>query len=176
MVVAVRLVQSAGAADAPALARHLAALQEHGPVVLATADRPHAAWVGPLQEAGVDLDRLTVVDAVTALRGPPPMPRPAGVRFVPSPAMLELLALRVEQAARDAGARHAVLDSLSSLALHHGGPALQAFTHYLAARLRAAGVAGDLVVHATPEGLRLQEALAGLVDGVAMLPGARILA
>lgn len=158
--------------DAPALAAHVRRLQEEGPVVFVAAERPARAWEPVWHEAGVDRARLHVVDAVAAMNGRQPGPRSPGVVFLPSPVMLEMMALRAEQLAQRHGAVRVVVDSLDTLVLYNGASAVQAFAHYLGSRLRALGVGADLVLcdtAASPGARDLRGRLAPFVDGVGSL-------
>lgn len=160
----IRLLSSSGEGHAANLAVHVQRTQQAGAVLFVTADRPLGSWAPAWREAGVDQDRLLVVDAVSAMNGQPPSPRPANATFLPSPVMLEMLLLRIEQLiVRHAPAR-VIVDSLNTLALYNGMAAVQAFAHYLANRLRGHGVGADLVLCDSPEADGLRERLAPFLD------------
>jgi KaiC/GvpD/RAD55 family RecA-like ATPase len=169
MVVELLLADGRGHhADADLL---VAQLQASGPVVFVTADRPEALLLPALQAAGVDLSRLTIVDTVSALDGRPTANRP-GVLYVPSPTMLELLAMRIEQAAVRLGPQTRILiDSLTGLALYNGSAAVHAFLHYLANRLRANRMSGHFILHDTADSKRLRDLVGAIADSVRPLGG-----
>jgi KaiC/GvpD/RAD55 family RecA-like ATPase len=146
---------------------HLVAmLQASGPVVLVTVDRPEAVLRPALEKAGTDTSRLTIIDTVSAVDGRPTASRP-GVLYVPSPTMLELLAMRIEQAAVRLGPQtRVVIDSLSALALYNGSSAVHSFIHYLANRLRANRMSGHFIVHDTPSSQRLRTMVGSVTDAV----------
>lgn len=161
----IRLVASGSDGHARAVAAHLKALQAEGPVVFVTADRPYASWEPVLANAGVDVRRLCVLDAVSGMGGALPVARPGNVVFLPSPTLLEMLVLRIEQGCQRSKATHVVVDSLNTLALYNGLAPVQAFSHYLINRARGAGVGLDLIVRENQEGEALRHRLAGFVDG-----------
>ena len=165
----IRLLSSSGDPHGPSLAAHVRRLQAAGPVLFVTADRPLATWGPVWKAAGVDQGRLLVIDAVSAMNGQQPSPRPANATFLPSPVMLEMLLLRIEQLVGRHAPVHLVIDSLNTLAFYNGAPAVQAFAHYLANRLRGHGVGADLVLCEGPEAALLRERLAPFIDGQAAL-------
>ena len=159
------LSSSSGDGHASNLAAHVARLQGQGRSVLfVTADRPLGSWTQPLQEASVDHGRLLVIDAVSAMGGQAPSPRPANATYLSSPAMLEMLALRIEQQIVRHAPVRVVVDSLNTLALYNGLPAVQAFAHYLANRLRTHRVGADLVVCSAPDGAAIRDRVAPFID------------
>lgn len=161
----IRLLSSSGDTHAPSLAAHVRRLQQAGPVLFVTADRPLGSWTAPWTTAAVDPAKVFVIDAVSAMGGQQPTPRPANATFLPSPVMLEMLLLRIEQLiVRHAPAR-VVVDSLNTLAFYNGPSAVQAFAHYLANRLRGHGVGADLVLCEAPEAAGLRDRLAPFIDG-----------
>ena len=160
----IRLLSSDGEGHGAALAGHLRRIQETGSVLFVTADRPHGSWTAAWATADIDLARLFVIDAVSAMNGHQPTPRPANTTFLPSPAMLEMMALRIEQLIRRHAPVRVVIDSLNTLALYNGVAAVQAFAHYLANRLRDTAVGADLIVHSDAEGAALRQRLASFVD------------
>jgi KaiC/GvpD/RAD55 family RecA-like ATPase len=160
----IRLLGSSGEGHIAGLAAHVRHLQDQGPVLFVTADRPYGSWTSSWSQAGVDPERLCIIDAVSATNGHQPATRPSNVVFLPSPTMLEMLVLRIEQSAHRSGAKHVVLDSLNTLALYNGVAPVQAFAHYLVNRLRAADLGGDLVVRDSQSGVQLRERVAAFVD------------
>ena len=165
----IRLLSSGSEAHGPHLAAHVRRLQQAGPVLFVTADRPLGSWIPVWADNGVDHGRLVVIDAVSAMNGQQPAQRPSNATFLPSPAMLEMLLLRIEQLIRRHAPARVVVDSLNTLALYNGLPAVQSFAHYLASRLRGHGVGADLVVCDVPDGALLRERLAQFTDGQAAL-------
>jgi KaiC/GvpD/RAD55 family RecA-like ATPase len=165
----IRLLSAGADAQGARLAAHVRRLQEAGPVLFVTADRPLGSWLQAWREAGVDQARLVVIDAVSAMNGQQPAHRPANATFLPSPAMLEMLLLRIEQLiVRHAPAR-VVVDSVNTLALYNGVAAVQSFAHYLANRLRGHGIGAELVLCDAPDGALLRERLAPFADAHAPL-------
>lgn len=136
----------------PALGALVRRLQDAGKkVVFVSSDRPYHALSPLLREQGVAVEQVQFVDTVSSLSGSAPMQRTANALFLPSPTMLEMLAMRVEQAALRLGpGAHIVLDSLDTLSLYNGVHPVQEFSHYLANRLRSHGVHGDFVVREGP--------------------------
>lgn len=171
----IRLLSSDRIGHGPALAGHLRDLQLQGPVLFVTADRSTGSWTPDWAAAAVDSQRLFVIDAVSAMNGTQPT-RGAGAHtttFLPSPAMLEMMGLRIEQLIRRHAPVRVVIDSLDTLALYNGVPAVQSFAHYLANRLRGTGVGADLIIHPGQDGARLRERLSSFVDEHAILGEAR---
>jgi KaiC/GvpD/RAD55 family RecA-like ATPase len=152
------------------LGTHLRALQAEGKkVVFVSADRPYHTLTVALREHGVAVESIHFVDAVSSLSGSAPAQRPPNATFLPSPTMLEMLAMRVEQAALRLGpGAHMVLDSLDTLSLYNGIHPVQEFSHYLANRLRAHGLHGDFVVRGTDRAL--QDLVTSFTDGRVDLP------
>ncbi len=149
------------------LVHHIRALQAEGrAVILVTANRPFGALAPRLESAGVDLEEMVFVDTVTLTDGSRPHDAPRNVFFLHSPTMLEMVAMRIEQAlSLDQRPAHLVLDSLNALQLYNGLPLVQEFAHYLINRLRTRGAAGDFIVLQTADGGILEQAVAGFMDG-----------
>lgn len=147
-------------------------LQDDGKkVVFVSADRPYHAWAQSLREQGVAIELVHFVDAVSSLSGSAPAHRPSNATFLPSPTMLEMLAMRVEQAALRFGpGAHMVLDSLDTLSLYNGANPVQEFSHYLANRLRLHGINGDFVVHDGPAGRQMHDLVLSFTDDRLELP------
>lgn len=160
----IRLLSSDGEGHGAALAGHLRRLQEQGNVLFVTADRPMGSWTTAWNDAALDPTRLFVIDAVSAMNGHQPTPRPTNATFLPSPAMLEMMALRIEQLIRRHAPVRVVIDSLNTLALYNGVAAVQSFAHYLANRLRDGDVGADMILHGDAEGTELRQRLASFVD------------
>ena len=171
-----RVIVPAASGHVRSLGTHLRALQADGKkVVFVSADRPYHSLTASLREHGVHVDNIHFVDAVSSLNGSAPGNRPANATFLPSPTMLEMLAMRVEQAALRLGpGAHMVLDSLDTLTLYNGVHPVQEFSHYLANRLRSHGVHGDFVVRGGPD-RSLHDAISAFTDDHVDLPleGAR---
>ncbi len=162
----IRVVVQTQANHLASLAAHVVQLQQDGrAVVYVTANRPCQVVVKALLAAGADVDAVTFIDTVTRSDGSIPTDPPKNAFFLQSPTMLEMVAMRVEQAlARSGQAGHMVLDSLNALQLYNGLSLVQEFSHYLTNRLRTRGVSGDLIVLGTAEGEFLQQAIAGFTD------------
>ena len=170
MVGRVRVIVPAAGGHVRSLGTHLRALQAEGKkVVFVSADRPYHALTTALREHGVAVELIHFVDAVRSLNGSAPAQRPSNATFLPSPTMLEMLAMRVEQAALRLGPQaHMVLDSLDTLSLYNGVHPVQEFSHYLANRLRAHGVHGDFVVRGGDR--VLSDLVVAFTDGRLELP------
>lgn len=163
----VRVIVPTGRAHARAVARWIRGLQDEGrKIVFVSADRPYASLVPALADQGVDVDAVHFIDIISSLNGAAPMARTANATFLPSPTMLEMLAMRVEQVAQRIGPMaHMVLDSLETLSLYNGLQPVQEFSHYLANRLRARGVSGDFLMRESDAGQRLQSVVLPFCDG-----------
>lgn len=135
--------------------------------VVVTANRPAPLLRDSLKGAGVDLTDVVFVDAISAMTGMPPAPEP-DVHHVESPTMLEKMTLRAERALRGVAGRRRflLLDSLSTLAMYNGVPAVTEFTHNLATRLRLLGVEGALLLVENVGQADLRDAVQPLFDGV----------
>lgn len=168
----VRVIVPTGRAHVRSLAAAIRRLQEDGrKIVFVSADRPYATLVPALSKDGVDVERIQFVDVVSSMNGAAPSPRPGNATFLPSPTMLEMLAMRVEQVAQRVGpGAHMVLDSLDTLSLYNGVNPVQEFSHYLANRLRAQGVSGDFVVRDGPAGRHLHDLVLSFTDDRVELP------
>lgn len=166
IVSTVRVVVTAEEGHFQSLAEHVLRLQSAGEhVVFVTANLPYASVAQRLAAAGVDLGRMMFIDAITRSDGSRPDDAPDNVYFLQSPTMLEMIAMRVEQALARSGGGHVVLDSLNALQLYNGLPMVQEFSHYMINRLRTHGVGADLVVLASADGRMLEQAVAGFTDG-----------
>jgi hypothetical protein len=155
------------------LGTHVRMLQDQGKkVVFVSADRPYHVLAQAFRDLGVAVDAMHFVDAVSSLSGSAPLQRPPNATFLPSPTMLEMLAMRVEQAALRLGPEaHMVLDSLDTLSLYNGVHPVQEFSHYLANRLRSHGVHGDFVVRAGPGDRSLHDLVLSFTDDrIELLP------
>lgn len=164
MVREIRLLGSESGGHSARLAAHVRDLQRDGPVVFVTADRPFATWAAAFAQAGVDLDALAVVDAVSAQGGLRPAMAPRNVVFLASPMLLEMVMVRVEQQAERLQAHHVVVDSISTLAFYNGVAATSAFVHHLASRLRGSSLGGHLVLRDDENRRLLSEHLLPFVD------------
>lgn len=160
----IRLISTGGASAGAAVAGHLRDLQRDGPVLFVTADRSAASWAAEWVAAGVDPRNLVVIDAVSAMNATQPARGPANWTFLPSPAMLEMMAMRIGQLIQRHAPVRVVIDSLGALALHNGSEGVHEFAHYLGNRLRGTGVGADLVLHGGPGSAALREGVAPFVD------------
>lgn len=161
-----RVIVPTGRGHVRSLGLFIRKLQNDGrTIVFVSADRPYAGLVQTLQAEGVDTAAMHFIDTVSSLNGAAPSHRPPNATFLPSPTMLEMLAMRVEQIAqRMGGNAHVVLDSLDTLSLYNGVNPVQEFSHYLANRLRAQGVPGDFVVRDGPASKHLHELVVSFCD------------
>ena len=151
-----------GALDA--LVDHVRSIVAGGsPVLYLAADRPAGVLDEAFRSGGVPSGRVHFLDAVTSLGTSPPQGA-ANVTFVPSPTMLEIIAMRLEQLAQRLGRPYVILDSLSTLALYAGPLPVQQFSHYVANRLRARGLKADFLVGDSAEGRQLAAQVAGYAD------------
>ncbi len=154
------------AENAPsAIAHHVRGLQAAGRSVLyLAADRPYRQVAAQFAQAGVDVSTLHFVDVVTCMDGKVPAVRPPNTLFLPSPTMLEMMAMRIEQVTARLADPVVVVDSLNTLALYNGPSAVQEFSHYLANRLRARGVSGDFVLREGRDAASLRDQVATFTD------------
>ncbi len=168
----IRILSAATDSPFTALAAYVGKAQEEGCTVLVvTSDRPQRQLAEVLGAAGVDLQRVHFLDVVTCMDGRPPVPAPLNTMFLPSPTMLEMMAMRIEQIAGRLPSPLVLVDSLSTLAFYNGPAAVQEFSHYLANRLRTRGIAADFLIRRTREGQALQDRVATFADGVVTLGG-----
>lgn len=170
----VRVIVPPGKGHAASLAHFVSSLQNNERRVLfVCADRPYAGLAKSLEEFGVKTSDMHFIDVVSSLSGSSPADRPRNATFLPSPTMLEMLAMRIEQVAQRLGPNaHVVLDSLDTLSLYNGMHPVQEFSHYLANRLRAGGLSGDFLTTNGPTGRQLHDLVIGFMDGRHDLPGA----
>ncbi|MEK6985287.1 MAG: ATPase domain-containing protein [Candidatus Thermoplasmatota archaeon] len=155
------------------MALHIRSLQAAGQSVLyLAADRPQRQLVASFEGAGVDAEKVEVLDVVTCMDGRVPSVKPARTTFLPSPTMLEMMAMRLEQMASRMTSPVVVVDSLNTLALYNGLGAVQEFSHYLANRLRTRSIAGDFIIRDGKDGKSLQEMVATFTDERLLLTGA----
>lgn len=169
-----RVIVPWSGAHVRSLGAHVRALQGEGKkVVFVSADRPYHILAQAFRDQGVSVEGMHFVDAVSSLSGSAPAQRPPNATFLPSPTMLEMLAMRVEQAAlRFGSAAHMVLDSLDTLSLYNGIHPVQEFSHYLANRLRSHGVNGDFVVRGPGGDRSLHDLVMSFTDDRIELPEA----
>lgn len=155
-----------GGGHASVVAHHVRALQRQGArVLLLSADRPYRHWAQAAANEGVDASRLFVLDVVSLMQGATDGARAENAQFLASPTMLEMMAMRLEQAAHRHGAgSHILVDSLSTLALYNGLEPVQEFAHYLANRLRSLGVPGDFIVQDNQAGAAIRDRMTGIAD------------
>ncbi len=150
-----------------AIARHVRRLQEGGRRVLyVTADRTHPMLEKAFAGHGVDTAQLRFLDAA----GQPGSQEGDVAAIVPSPSMLELLAMRCEQLIYQVGPEvHVVVDSLNALVGHNDSDAVEAFTQYMARRLRLLGVPGDFVLFNNVDGMLLLDHIESCTDSRLLL-------
>lgn len=165
MVVGVQVLVPQERSHLPALARHVAGLQAAGhPVVFVTADRPSHVVRRVFEEASVDGGRVHCIDVITGLSGT--QEAAENTTYLASPTMLEMIAIRIEQAlCRMGPGSRVVLDSLNTLALYNGVEPMQEFTHFLANRLHLLGSGADLVVRDNADGAVILGRIECFLDG-----------
>lgn len=140
-------------------------LDEGRRVLYVTANRPYRTLAAALRQAGLDPDALRFVDVVSSLNGSIPAERPENVRFVRSPTMLEMIAMRAEQDVQGPGpCTHVLVDSLNALAIYNGPRPVQEFAHFLVNRMRGRQTGLDLLVSDSEEGRSLGDLVSGFVD------------
>lgn len=117
-----------------------------------------------------DVSGIRILDVLSTSLGLAPDPRPDHVVCVPSPTMLEMTAMRMEQIRRIMGSDvHIIVDSLDALARSNPLHAVEEFTHYLVNRMRSMDVPGDLLVTDSEIGTRLADAAHPYTDGHILL-------
>ncbi len=153
-----------------ALATHVHDLVESGrQVIVATWHSPHEQLQERLTSLAVDPSRLFFVDAVGGrlIGGPRFLPN---VLFVESPSLLEKALVRVEAACRRLGRPVTlVVDSVNVLELYNPPATAQEFLHVATNRMRALGVAVDLLHVRNRDTENTLERIRGLVDAVVEL-------
>ncbi len=152
-----------------AVAQHVRRLQDSGRRVLyVTADRTHPLLSEGFAAHGVDAQGLWFLDAA----GKPDTETGGSsvVEVVPAPSMLELLAMRCEQLIYQVGPEaHVIVDSLNALMGHNDSDAVEAFTQYMARRLRRLGVPGDFVLFNNVDGMLLLDHIESCTDSRLLL-------
>lgn len=131
------------------MTQRVAAIQAEGrDVVFITTNLPAANLLPVFTEAGVDLGRLHIVDAITPPAKAPDVPQ---TTFIGSPAMLELIGMRAERVAQRMTNAHLVMCCVNSLRMYNDSQDVDRFMHYLASRVRSSDLRIDFVVRPGPE-------------------------
>lgn len=120
----------AGRQELDALAAYLADRVRQGEgIVLVTVHHPPSTLRDHLRKVGVDTSHVTILDA----RGETPhdLDPHEGVHLVPSPTLLELIALRAQKLARRHDKPHLVVDDCEGLAFHNPAGAVEEYVRYL---------------------------------------------
>lgn len=137
-------------------------------VLLISANTAYKDLDAALAKHGVS--DVRILDVLTTSLGLVPEPRPDHAVFVPSPTMLEMTAMRMEQIRRIMGPDvHIIVDCLDALTRSNPVHAVEEFTHYLVNRMRSMDVPGDLWVTDSEDGKRLAEAAHPFTDGNILL-------
>lgn len=137
-------------------------------VLLISANTSYKDLDGALDAHGVS--DVRILDVLSTSLGLAPEPRPDHAVFVPSPTMLEMTAMRMEQIRRIMGSDvHIIVDTLDALARSNPVHAVEEFTHYLVNRMRAMDVPGDLWVTDSDTGQQLAQAAHPFTDGSTLL-------
>ena len=133
-----------------AVADHVLKLQAEGAsVVFVTTKHTAAVVIASMQERGVDLDRLAIVDAISPSQA---ASLDARVTYIGSPTLLEMVALLTEKIAARLEKSHVVLCCLNTLLDYNHRQAVDQFVHYLAQRLQERGTPIDFVLQPASEG------------------------
>lgn len=149
-----------------ALVKRIQYVQGAGPrkVLVVSASWTHRDLRKTFDAAGIR--DVMVLDLLSTMLGIMPDTRPGDAVFVPSPTMLEMTAMRVEQMHRMMGGDvHVIVDSLDSLVRYSPRKSVEEFTHYLVNRLRSLDASGDLFVNDVEDGRKLLEAARPYTDG-----------
>jgi hypothetical protein len=120
----------AGRQELDALAAYIADRVRDGEgIVLVTVHHAPRTLRSHLHDAQVDPSHVTILDA----RGETPhdVDPQAGVHLVPSPTLLELIALRAQKLARHHDKPHLLVDDCEGLAFHNPPAAVEEYVRYL---------------------------------------------
>lgn len=136
-----------------------------GQGVVVAANRPTWLLREALAADGVATDGITVIDCVTTSTGLPARAEP-NVIHIESPALLEKVVLRAEQALRRmAGPRFLLVDSLCAFAQHNGRAPAVEFAHTLTNRVRALATPTAWMVVDRDGNVPVQDAVRPMCDG-----------
>jgi hypothetical protein len=120
----------AGRNELGALASFIADRVDHGEgIVLVTVHHAPSTLRHHLHDAHVDTQHVTLIDA----RGETPhdLDKQNDVHLVPSPTLLELIALRAQKLARRHDKPHLVVDDCEGLAFHNPAQAVEEYIRYV---------------------------------------------
>jgi hypothetical protein len=161
-----RLVRMPSGGPLDGLARHMAGLVASGHwVLLVTARTPGATLLRELPARGVDPARFIVVDVVSL---PETAPAGSGDRLltIPSPALLELLALRGEKVvwSRRQGRTHIIVQDLNSFARYSPPAAIEQMARYVMQRVMPYTVVDFLLCPDLPVPKELVAAMSAFCD------------
>lgn len=150
------------------LAGHVRSLIEHKnrSVLIVTTNVPAAALFDRLQDRGVDINRVFVVDAVSSRSALDAKGDPEHVLYLPGPQLLELIALRAAKIirAKAQGPPHVIILSANSFALYNSAEALEELVRYTVTQLANPKVVIEFVIE---EGLPLPDRLATFLSSFA---------
>ncbi len=128
--------------EVDALAGYVADRIRHGEgIVLVTVHHAPRTLREHLHRLDLPHGHLTILDA----RGEGTMQREDGVHFIPSPTLLELIAVRAGKLARQHDRPHIVVDDCEGLALHNPAPAVEEYVKYVADHVARPGLPVDFV-------------------------------
>lgn len=131
--------------------KHIKQLQSSGQrVVFVSLNQGAAALEDLFSAAGVDVEAMHVVDAITPREEAPPT-GPMPTTYIGSPAMLELMWMRVEKIAQRTPDSHIVFCCLNTLIMYNGQQAGDQFLHYASERLAQFDIPMDVLVQDGPE-------------------------
>ncbi len=128
-----RLVYASSRSLLDQVVGHIKALhQEDRSVLLITTRDPAAVLMRRFKEAGVNLNRLFIVDAVGTRAGAEWTPDPEHLMYVPTPNQLELIAMRTTKVIRQKaeGTPHILILTVNSFALHNSPETLEELVRY----------------------------------------------
>lgn len=121
--------------------------EEDRSTLYVSVERPAELVLEGLRDAGVDLGRIFIIDAVSGMGGTRVSDDPDHILYVAGPDLLEMLAQRAEKTLRSKaeGPAHIVIDSVDAFAFYNEAAALKEIVHYVVHRLEK-GVRLDFLV------------------------------
>lgn len=128
-----RLVYASSRKLIEQLAGHVKTLHaEDRSVLLITTRDPASLMMRRFKDAGVNLDRLFIIDAVGTRAGAEWTHDPEHLMYVSTPNQLELIAMRAEKAIRQKaeGIPHVLISTCNSFALYNAPEALEELVRY----------------------------------------------
>ncbi len=151
------------------VARHVQGLHDADrSVLLITASHPAPVLLRQLQQAGVNLDRVFILDAVGSRSGVERTHDPEHLMYLPGPTQLELMAMRADKVIRQKaeGMPHIVVLTVNSFALYNEAAALEELVRYVVTSLMRPKAWIDFVIEREAElDAGLRTFLDGFVEG-----------